>query len=49
MTGLSAFRLKMPRNNTSLSFALRDVSDFNLPASRGLKDVHLDSVDRENL
>jgi hypothetical protein len=42
--GVDVFRFKLPRNNTGLAFALHDVSDFNLSASRGIPDVHLDRV-----
>ena len=42
--GVDVFRFKLPRNNTSLAFALHNVSDFNLSAARGIPDVHLDRV-----
>lgn len=47
--GVDVFRFKQPRNNTNQAFALHDVSDFNLSASRGIPDTHLDRVDQRSL
>lgn len=46
--GVDVFRFKLPRNNTSPAFALHEVTDFNISASRGIPDVHLVRVDQRS-
>ena len=45
--GLDIFRLKLPKTYTGPVFNLKDVHDFNVAASRNLKDVHLNHVDKK--
>jgi polygalacturonase len=47
--GADVLHLKLPRNYAGPRFDLRHVSDFNLAATRGLKDLHLDEVDSRTL
>jgi polygalacturonase len=47
--GADVLHLKLPRNFAGPRFDLHHVSDFNLAATRGLKDLHLDEVDSRTL
>jgi polygalacturonase len=47
--GVDVLHLKLPRNFAGPRFDLHSVSDFNLAATRGLKDLHLDEVDSRTL
>lgn len=46
--GADIFRLKLPRGYGGPAFSLRDVSDFSVSGSRGLKDLYLDKVEEKH-
>ncbi len=49
VNGVEFFRLKTPKAQIAPVFALHDVQDFSVMASRNLKDVRLDKADQKDI
>ncbi len=42
--GADFFRIKLPRNDTGAAFVLKDVTDFRVSGSRGIKDAAIEKA-----